>query len=99
MGDRHAHEGRGGVGPVVDVLRQQEVLVGILAPDHAHGVHVEQQAGRTSLGTDLGVVDVGLAEAHVERLEAVRVLVEQVAQIVRRSVSRRDRQQHQFDFP
>ena len=49
LGDRHAHEGRGGVGPVVDVLAEQEILVRVLAPDHAHRVHVEQQAGRASL--------------------------------------------------
>ncbi len=35
LGDRHAQERRGDVGPVVDVLREQEVLVGALAPDHA----------------------------------------------------------------
>ena len=94
LADRHAHEGRRGVRPVVDVLGQQEVLIGILAPDHAHRVHVEQQTGRTALVSDFGVEDVGLAEAQVKRLEPLRVLVEQIAQIVRRPVCRRDRQQH-----
>ena len=98
LGDRHAQERRGGVGPVVDVLGQQEALVGVLAPDHAHRVHVEQQAGRAALGADLGVVDVGLAEAQVERLEPVRVLVQQVAQVGCRSVGRRDRQQHPWEL-
>ena len=76
------------------ILRQQEVLIGILAPDHAHGVHVEQQAGRTSLGTDFWVIDVDFAEAHVERLESLRVLMKEEAQVIRRLMSRRDRQQH-----
>ena len=94
LADRHAHEGRGGVRPVIDVLAQQEVLIGILAPDHAHRVHVKQQTGRTPLVSDLGVEDVRLAEAQVKRLEALRVFVEQIAQIVRRPVCRGDRQQH-----
>ncbi len=66
LANRHAHEGRGGVGPVVDVLRQQEALVGMSATDQAHRVHVEQQAGRTPLGTDFRVIDVDLAEAQVK---------------------------------
>ena len=48
--------------------------------------------------TGLRVEDVGLAEAQVEDLEPLRVLVQQVAQIGGRSVSRRDRQQHSFPF-
>jgi len=69
-------------------------VVGVLATDHAHRVHVKQQAGGTTLGADLGVVDVRFAEAQVERLEPLRVLVKQVAQIVRRSVGRHYREEH-----
>lgn len=66
LANRHAHEGRGGVGAVIDILRQQEALVWISATDQAHGVHVEQQARCTPLGTDFRVIDVDLTEAQVE---------------------------------
>jgi hypothetical protein len=94
LGDGDAQERRGDVGAVVDVLCEQEVLVGVAAPDQPHGVHVEQQAGGAAVVADLGVVGVGGAEAQVERLELVRVLVEQVAQVARRAVGGGDRQQH-----
>src|SRR5262249_3953559 len=87
-----------GVGPVVDVLRQQEGLVGVLAPDEAHGVHVEKQASRTLFGAHFRVKDVGLAEAQVETLEALGMLVQQVTEVLGRSVRRRDREQHRSPF-
>ena len=69
LGDRHAQERRGDVGAVVDVLVEQPLRLA-LAPDHAHRVHVEQQAGRASFGRRFRVENVRLAEAQVEALKA-----------------------------
>ena len=91
LGDGDAQERRGDVGAVVDVLCQEEVLVGVATPDQSHGIHVEQQGGGAAVLADFGVVGVGGAEAQVERLELVRVFVQQVAEIARRAVCGGDR--------
>jgi len=94
LSDGHAHEGRSGVRPIVDILREQEVLIGVLAADHADRVNVEQQARGAALRADLGVIDVGLAEAHVKGLEALGMLVKQVAQIVGRLMGSGNGEKH-----
>ena len=58
------------------------------------GVEVEQQGHGTAFVTGLGVEDVGLSGGEVEGLEAVRVLVQQVAEVGRGPVGGGKRKQH-----
>ena len=92
--NRHAEKRRGHVGSVVHVLREQEVLIGVLTANHAHRIDIEKQTSRTAIRTHFGVIDVRLAETEFERLEPIRVFVQQIPEVVCRGVSRRDRQEH-----
>src|SRR5271157_5564510 len=65
-----------------------------LAPDHAHRVHVEQQAGLTSFGRCFRVENVRLAEAQVEALKASGILVQQETKVRGRLMCRCDGEQH-----
>ena len=56
-------------------------------------IHLEQQRGRAPLGARLRVEDMGLTERELEGLEPGGVLVQQVAQIRRGDVGRREGQQ------
>ena len=94
LGNRHAHERRGHVGPVVDVLGQDRLGNAAPAPHHRHRVHVQQQGGRAAVLGRLGVENVGLPETERKTLAAGRVLVQQVAEIRGGPVRRRKCQQH-----
>src|SRR5213078_204462 len=69
------------VGPVVDVLIEKREAD--TAPDQADGVDVQEQGGRAALLVRLLVEDVRRAERQGEPLDAVRMLVQQEAEIRR----------------
>ena len=90
----HREERRGGVGAVVDVLRQRPPLAP-RAPDQSDGVHVQQQGRRAGVVRDFRVEDVRLPERQFKRLRTGGVLVQQVAQIGGGVLSRANSQQHE----
>jgi hypothetical protein len=95
--DRHqgdGHQRRRDVGPVVDVLREREGRRSPSAPHERHGVDLEQQSGRAALRRCLGIDDVRGPERQGEALHAVRVLVQEEAEVGRRPVGRGDGQEH-----
>jgi len=93
--DRHREHAGGGVRPVVDVLAERCVTSGALAvADQANRIDLEQQRGRAPLRRRLRVEDVCLTSRDGERLEFVRVLVQQVPQVGRWRAGGRDGQQH-----
>ena len=100
VGHRDAEQRRGGVRPVVDVLREAEVgRVARPRPRQSHGVDVEDERGRAALVGGLGVEDGDGAEGLGELLHPVGVLVEQVAQVGRRGVGGRDGEEHSGIVP
>jgi hypothetical protein len=99
LGDGDGEEGGGDVGAVVDVLREEAVgLGGRSAADQADGVDLEEEGGGAGVVGELGVEDVGAAEAEVEVLDAGGVLVEQPAEVRRRIVRGADREEHGRPF-
>jgi len=96
VGDGDAEERRGDVRAVVDVLLQREPAP-LLPASFAHQsdwIDVEEQGGRAALGVRLGVEDVRLPERRLERLQARGVLVQQVAEIGRRTMRGGDGELH-----
>src|SRR5262245_15642754 len=91
-GDRDAEERRRDVRPVVHVLVEARELHA--AADEPDRVDVEQQRSRAALVACLGIEDVRLTKGQRERLQTLRALMQQVAQVCGRTVGCRDRQQH-----
>ena len=89
--DRHAHKRRRDIRPVVHVLVEHAVFPIALATDQPHGIDIEQQARRAALGVRLGIEDVRSPKTQFKSLVAIRVLVQQEAQIGRRYMGCRDR--------
>jgi len=94
LGDSHAHKRRGDVRAVVDVLVEEPLVRRPFAADHADGIHVQQERRRAPLGRRLRVEDVHLAETDLELLALGRVLVQQVPEVRRGSVSCCDGKKH-----
>lgn len=78
--DRDIQEGRGGIGPVVDVVVEQALVAG--APAHqGDRVDVEREHESSALLRRLRVEHHGPSEAEIEILRADRILVEQEAEV------------------
>jgi hypothetical protein len=96
--DRHREQAGGGVRAVVDVLGEfgvaALVLVPVVPPDQGDRVDLEQQRSRAPLWRRLRVEDVCLASRNGERLQPVRVLVQQVPQVGCWRAGGGDGQQH-----
>ena len=93
--DRHREQAGGGVRAVVDVLGELGVAALVLVPpDQGDRVDLEQQRGRAPLRRRLRVEDVRLTSGNGERLQPVRVLVQQVPQVGRGRAGGGDGQQH-----
>ena len=75
----HAQVGGAHIGPVVDVLLQARFV--LATAYQVDGVDVEEEGYGGFLLVRFGVEYVGLADREVEGLEAVRVLVQQVAEV------------------
>jgi hypothetical protein len=94
--DRHAQERGADIGAVVDLL--VEPWEAHAAANQSYGVDVEQQRCRASLLARLRIEDVRLPERQRERLQPLRVLVQQVAEVGGRRACGRDRQQHRLEL-
>ena len=91
---RHRHERRRDVGPVVHVLREGEARGAAASPHQTNGIDVDQQRDGAPLRRGLRIEDARPPERQRDRLLAVRVLVQQKAQVRRRLMRRRHREQH-----
>jgi hypothetical protein len=94
--DGDAQERRGDVRAIVHVLREQPALaLGPAPPAHEpHRIHVEHERRGAPFGRGLGIHHVRLPERELEALRPRGVLVQQVAEVRRRPVRRRDGEQH-----
>ena len=88
--DGDAHEGRRGIGPVVDVVRRHRAATA----HQRDGIDIEQQRHRAPIFRRLGIEDMRLAERQFERLDPCRILVQQESQVRRGAMGGRDREQH-----
>jgi hypothetical protein len=98
LGDRHRQERGCRIGPVVDVLIEQaSILAAAAAADEADRIDVEHQDEGAALLVRLGIEHVRAPEGQLQLVAARRVLVQEIAKVRGRPVSRRDRKQHRVD--
>src|SRR4029079_5133290 len=90
--DRHAEEGRRDIRAVVDVLIESRETD--TAPDQSDWVDVEEKCGRAAIVRRLRIEDGRLPEGRRKGRQPLGVLVQQVAEVSRRPMGGRDRQQH-----
>jgi hypothetical protein len=75
-------------------LTKQEALIPALSTDHANWIDIKQKGNSATLQINLGIENVGLAEAQVKRLKSLWVFVEQKPEIGCRFMGSFDGQQH-----
>ena len=94
LGDGHAEERRRDIGTVVDVLIERPLSPLAGAANQSDRIDFEHQARGAAFGRRFRIEDVRLAEGQVERLESIGMLLQQVAEVGRRGMRRRQREQH-----
>lgn len=92
--DRHAEKRRSHPWAIVHILLHRRMRVLANRTHQSHRIDIQQQTCGASLFIRLGVEDVRLTPRQVERLKSFGVFVEQKAEISRRLVRCRDREQH-----
>ena len=80
----------------VRILLQHSVVAGwtVAIPDETDRIDREEQSYRASIGRDFGAEHVRVPEWKTACMEPIRALVEQVPEIDRRLMGRREKQQH-----
>ena len=78
-GNGIAHERRGRVGTVVDIIKKTALAAAELAARQINGVDIEKQRRRGAFVADLGIKHIRFAVAECKLLRPVGVLVQQKA--------------------
>jgi hypothetical protein len=96
VGERDAQEGRRGIRTVIDVMLERSSFPrGPAASAHeADRIDFYEERGGAAFGRSFGIKDVRLAERQIRGVHALRMLVEQIAQIRCGIRGARQRQQH-----
>jgi hypothetical protein len=75
--ERHRHERRRDIRPIVDIFRQREATDTAAAADEADRVDRQQQRHSAPIFRRFCVEDMRIAEPSRERLHTIRMLVQQ----------------------
>ena len=95
-GQRHAQEGRGGVGPIADIVGLEAGLAR-LAADQGHRIHLQDQRELAARVAGLGIDHDRAPEAQGDLVRPLRVLVQEIAEIGGWPRSGRDGKEHGRD--